>query len=84
MIGEERQLPLQVPPGFDSLSREEQLRFLAALWDRVRVDDDVDTEVHEAVVSRVTEARLAQMRNDPSVAISAGEVLRRVRSRLGS
>lgn len=33
------QLPLDVPPGFDELSKEEQIEYLQALWNRIATDE---------------------------------------------
>ncbi len=74
-------LPLQMPEGFDALTRAEKLRFLAALWERVDVGDD-DTDVHEEIVAKVVNSRLDELRERPDIALSADEVLERVRRRL--
>lgn len=74
-------LPLQIPEGFDALTRAEKLRFLAALWERVGVGED-DTDVHEEIVAKVVNSRLDELRARPDIALSADEVLERVRRRL--
>lgn len=74
-------LPLQSPEGFDALTRAEKLRFLAALWERAGVGED-ETDVHEEIVAKVVNSRLDELRERPDIALSADEVLVRVRRRL--
>lgn len=38
--------PISDPPGFDELSKPEQIRYLEALWDRIS-QNDVDIPIPE-------------------------------------
>jgi putative addiction module component (TIGR02574 family) len=64
------------PPGFDSLSKAEQVRYLQALWDQIS-EDPAALPVHENHL-RLVEERLKRYREDPSRAHSAFEVLERL------
>jgi putative addiction module component (TIGR02574 family) len=68
------------PPGFSELSKEEQVRYVEALWDRIaeRPDDLPVPESHLALA----EERLAEYRRDPSAARSAYETLDELAKRL--
>ena len=64
------------PPGFDSLSKAEQVRYLQKLWDQIS-DDPGALPVPEGHL-RLAEERLKRYREDPSRAHSAFEVLDRL------
>lgn len=67
---------LPTPPGFDALSKAEQVRYLQALWDQISKDPG-DLPVPESHL-RLAEARLRRYREDPSRGRSAFEVLDRL------
>lgn len=73
--------PLPVPEGFDGLSVADKLRFLAELWDRMESSEDA-ADLHDRVVGQVAQARLEELRENPGMAISREEVMRRVRERI--
>jgi hypothetical protein len=64
------------PPGFSDLSKEEQVRYLHALWDRISENPSeipvLDTHLE------VAEQRLADYRRNPVQARLAHEVLDRL------
>ena len=64
------------PPGFMSLSKAEQIRFLQALWDRI-AEARGELPVPRSHLSLAKE-RLADYRRDPSRARPARDVLRRL------
>lgn len=64
------------PPGFDALSKTEQVRYLQALWDQIS-DDPGALPVPESHL-RLAEERLKRYREDPSRSHSAFEVLDRL------
>jgi putative addiction module component (TIGR02574 family) len=64
------------PPGFDALSKAEQVRYLQALWDRISEDPGA-LPVPESHL-RLAEERLKRYREDPSRAHSAFGVLDRL------
>jgi putative addiction module component (TIGR02574 family) len=64
------------PPGFNRLSKEEQVRYVQRLWDRITADS-VEVPVPESHVL-VAEQRLAAYRDDPSQARPAHDVLDRL------
>jgi len=64
------------PPGFDALSKAEQVRYLQALWDQISEDPGA-LPVPESHL-RLAEERLKRYREDPSRAHSAFEVLDRL------
>ena len=64
------------PPGFESLSKAEQIRYLQALWDRISKNPN-DIPVLEFHL-QVAEQRLAEYRRDPSQAQPADEALERL------
>ena len=61
------------PPGFGELSKDEQIRYLQALWDRI-ADNGGEIPVPESHL-RIAEERLADYRRDPSRARPARDVL---------
>ncbi len=67
---------LPTPPGFDALSKAEQVRYLQALWDQIS-DDPCALPVPESHL-RLAEERLKRYREDPSRGHSAFEVLDRL------
>jgi hypothetical protein len=67
---------LPIPPGFDALSKAEQVRYLQALWDQIS-DDPCALPVPESHL-RLAEERLKRYREDPSRGHSAFEVLDRL------
>jgi putative addiction module component (TIGR02574 family) len=64
------------PPGFDALSKAEQVRYLQALWDQISQEPGAlpVPETH----MRLAEARLKRHQEDPSRSHSAFEVLDRL------
>jgi putative addiction module component (TIGR02574 family) len=67
------------PPGFGSLSKAEQIRYLQALWDRI---SETPGELPvPASHLRLTRERLADYRRDPTRARSPRDVLRRLANR---
>lgn len=54
------------PPGFDELTPDEKLRYVAALWDRIVAEQDC-LPISDAHRSRVRE-RLAAHRANPEAA----------------
>ena len=65
-----------IPPGFDALSKAEQVRYLQALWDQIS-EDPGTLPVPESHL-RLAEERLKRYREDPSRSHSAFEVLDRL------
>jgi len=64
---------LPVPPGFEDLSKADQLRYLQDLWDQISDDPD-NLPVPESHL-RLAEERLSRYREDTSRAHSALQVL---------
>jgi putative addiction module component (TIGR02574 family) len=64
------------PAGFNELSKEEQIRYLQALWDRIAREPG-EIPVPESHLA-LAEERLAEFRRDPNRARPAGEVLDRL------
>lgn len=67
------------PPGFSELSKQEQIRYLQALWDRI-VEHPGELPVPESHLA-LAEERLASYRRDPSQARPAHEALDRLAKR---
>ena len=67
---------LPTPPGFDALSKAEQVRYLQALWDQIS-EDPCALPVPESHL-QLAEERLKRYREDPSRGHSAFEVLDRL------
>ena len=67
------QLILPDPPGFNTLSKADQIRYVQALWDRI-AETPEDLPVPESHLA-LAEARLEDYRRDPSRARSAYDVL---------
>ncbi|HEU4510630.1 MAG TPA: addiction module protein [Pyrinomonadaceae bacterium] len=67
---------LPVPPGFNALSKAEQVQYVQALWDQISEDPGA-LPVPESHL-RLAEDRLQRYREDPSRAHSAFEVLDRL------
>lgn len=67
---------LPTPPGFDALSKAEQVRYLQALWDQISEDPEA-LPVPESHLQLVEE-RLRRYRENPSRGHSAFEVLDRL------
>lgn len=65
------------PPGFNDLSKAEQIRYLQALWDRIS-KNPADIPVLETHVT-LAEQRLAGYRKNPKRVRPAYEVLDRLR-----
>jgi hypothetical protein len=68
--------PVPTPPGFDALSKAEQVRYLQRLWDQIS-EDPVTLPVPESHL-RLAEERLKRYREDSSRSHSAFEVLDRL------
>jgi putative addiction module component (TIGR02574 family) len=67
------------PPGFGSLSKAEQIRYLQALWDRI---SETPGELPlPASHLRLAKERLADYRRDPTRARSPRDVIRRLANR---
>ena len=64
---------IPTPPGFDALSKAEQIRFLQALWDQI-LENPGTLPVSESHL-RLAEERLKRYRQDPSRTHSGFEVL---------
>jgi putative addiction module component (TIGR02574 family) len=69
----------QVPPGFNELSKTEQVRYLQELWDEIS-DSPGELPVPDSHL-QLAEARLRRYREDPTKANSAFEVLDRLRKK---
>ena len=85
ITGDERFMPetsLPTPPGFDTLSKAEQVRYLQALWDQI-AEDPGTLPVPENHL-RLAEERLKRYRQDPIRAHSAFEVLDRLADTSGA
>jgi putative addiction module component (TIGR02574 family) len=67
------------PPGFSELSKEEQIRYVQALWDRIAEHPD-DVPVLESQLA-LAEEGLAEYRRDPTQARPAFEVLDEIANR---
>lgn len=61
------------PPGFSELSKQEQIRYLQALWNQI-AEQPGELPVPESHLA-LAEERLASHRHDPSRARPAHEVL---------
>lgn len=70
---------IQEPPGFNKLSKADQIRYLQALWDRI-AENPADVPVPESHL-QVAEQRLADYRRDPTQAQPAQDVLDRLSKR---
>lgn len=69
-------LPIPDPPGFSTLTKTEQIRYLQELWDRI-ADAPGELSVPESHMGLVAE-RLATYRNDPGRSRPATDVLDRL------
>ena len=67
------------PPGFNELSKQEQIRYLQELWNRI-ADRPGELPVPESHLA-LAEERLASYRRDPDQARPAHEVLDRLAKR---
>jgi len=67
------------PPGFSELTKEEQVRYLEALWDRI-ADQPGELPAPQGPLE-LAEQRFAAYRNDPSRANQAGAVIDRLSKR---
>ncbi len=79
MTGDKRvmpETPVPTPPGFDALSKAEQVRYLQALWDQISEDPGA-LPVPERHL-RLAKERLKRYREGPSNGHSAFEVLDRL------
>ncbi len=68
--------PISDPPGFDELSKPEQIRYLEGLWDRIS-KNDVDLPVPDKHLE-IAEQRRSDYRRNPQDAGSAYDVLNRL------
>ena len=64
------------PPGFGDLTKEEQVRYLEALWDRI-ADQPGELPVPQSHLE-LAEERLAAHRKDPRRARSAVDIIDRL------
>jgi putative addiction module component (TIGR02574 family) len=69
------------PPGFSDLTKADQIRYLAALWDRI-ADEPGELPVPESHLTLAKE-RLAAHRRDPDRARPAREIIERLSRRSG-
>jgi putative addiction module component (TIGR02574 family) len=67
------------PPGFSELTKEEQVRYLEALWDRI-ADQPGELPAPQSHLELAAQ-RLATYRNDPNSANSALAVIERLSKR---
>lgn len=67
---------IQSPPGFNELSKAEQVRYLQALWDEISSNPD-EVPVPESHL-QLADERLRRYRENPSTAKPAFEVLDRL------
>ena len=67
---------IPTPPGFDTLSKAEQVRYLQALWDQIAEDPGILPVPKNHL--RLAEERLKRYRQDLIRARSAFEVLDRL------
>lgn len=65
------------PPGFNNLSKADQIRYLQALWDRISENPN-EVPVPESHIE-LAEQRLAEYRRDPKKVRPVHEVLDRLR-----
>ena len=70
-------VPISEPPGFNNLSKADQIRYLQALWDRISENPN-EVPVPESHIE-LAEQRLAEYRRDPKKARPAHDVLDRLR-----
>jgi hypothetical protein len=70
---------IETPPGFNELSKAEQLRYLQALWDQISQHPD-DIPVPESHL-KLAEERLHRYRENPSAAKPAFEGIDRLTRR---
>lgn len=69
-------LTIADPPGFEKLSKAEQIRYLQWLWDRIS-NNPADVPVLDSHLV-VAEARYAEYQRDPQAARSAYDVIDRL------
>ena len=69
------------PPGFSDLTKAEQIRYLAELWDRI-ADQPGELPVPESHLA-VAEQRLARHRREPGRARPALDIVDRLSKRSG-
>jgi putative addiction module component (TIGR02574 family) len=67
---------IPTPPGFDELSKAEQISYLQALWDQISEQPD-HIPVPESHL-QLAEDRLRRYRDDPSSAHTAFDVIDRL------
>ena len=67
---------IQTPPGFNNLSKAEQLRYLQALWNQISEQAD-DIPVPERHL-QLAEERLRRYRENPASARPAFDVIDRL------
>lgn len=72
------EISVPTPPGFDALSKAEQVRYLQALWDQISEDPGA-LAVPESHL-QLAEARLQRYRENPSRGRGAFELLDRLAS----
>ena len=68
-----REISIETPPGFNNLSKAEQVEYLQALWDEISQNPE-EIPVPESHL-RIAEARLVRFQQDPSSAHPALEIL---------
>lgn len=73
--------PVPEPPGFGDLTKAEQIRYLAALWDRI-ADQPGELPVPESHLA-LAEQRLEMHRRDPSRARPVHDVVDRLSKKSG-
>jgi len=67
---------IKIPPGFDDLSKAEQVRYLQALWDQISEHPE-EIPVPESHLQLAGE-RLLRYRENPSTAKPAFDVIERL------
>ena len=73
---------IPTPPGFEALSKAEQVRYLQALWDQISEDPGALLVPENHL--RLVEEHLKRYREDPSRARCASEVLDRLADTSGA
>ncbi len=73
---------IQMPPGFNELSKTEQVRYLQTLWDQISTQPN-DIPVPESHL-QLAEERLSRYRENPSSARLAFDVIDRLTKNIKS
>ena len=73
------EISLQIPTGFNQLSKAEQVRYIQALWDHISEQPE-EIPVPESQL-QLAEERLRRHRENPSAAKPAFEIIDHLASR---